>query len=214
MKPRIIFFAFIGFFVLILFSESLYALRNNPEVKIRLYLNLARVSSKASRVQGALNFLGKVAEIRLEEIAKGYPEVNFKTTETVPPIPENPQLNKDYTLFLQGLDYKLLAQPAYTKWAKTFYTLGLLAYKNNETDLVIPFWQAAINIAPEWSYFHIELANFYSSTGDILNAKETLNYCLKFNYTKEHCQLFLNDNLESGSYEEIGFMEKDINEEI
>jgi len=201
-----------GFILLILVSEGIYNVKNKPGVRIPVYLALSRFLAKANNVEASLTYFEKAYDIRLEQLSYDSSQKPGKE-KRLPVLPENQKLIYKYKSILENPEINKLIN-TYNAWGKVLYNLGLSAYKNGEPGLVIPFWQKAIAITPEWSYFHIELANFYLTTENIQRAKETLSYCLEFKYPKEHCQLFLNDNLEKGIFEEVGFLEDTINEEI
>lgn len=74
--------------------------------------------------------------------------------------------------------------------AKLLYLSGLEAYNNNELDLTISLWENASLLAPDWSYFHIELANLYLTYEEKNEAMEQIETCLKFRSAKEHCNQF------------------------
>jgi len=94
------------------------------------------------------------------------------------------------------------------KLAQVSYTLGLLAYKYNQPDIVIPLFRTAIYIDPELSHFHIELANFYFKKGDEEQAKKALDYCQEFTFPGPHCQQYIDNNLRYEVPEKVGFLEE------
>lgn len=209
-KVLLILAAFVG---LMFISEGIYVLRNNNEVKMRLYLNLSLLSARASKMKFALTFLEKAADIKRSQLDKDYPQIETNSKLIVTSFTENGELLESYQQAFKNLDTAKLTS-SNDSWGKLFYNLGLLAYKYNEPQLVDSLWQSAVNIAPEWSYFHIELANFYLSTDQKLKATESLGYCLKFNFPKNHCQIYLEENFYSNSPEKVGFLEKLIKKKI
>lgn len=191
-------------------SEILYTLRNKPSYLLPFYLNQTRHAAQNSNIPKTLRNLERVSEMKLRELTKEYPQISLETQITTPPLPNNPALKEAYKTYLQSLDYEALVKSYSSKFAKPYYYLGLLAYRNNEPQLVVPFWQAAANLAPEWSYFHVELANFYLSRGLIDKAKETIDFCLKFKFPKEHCTQFLNENINTNTPEVTGYLKGEI----
>lgn len=200
----LIIFAFFG---LILISEGIYVLKNNNEVKIHLYLNISRLASRTSMMKSSLVYLEKAAEIRRTQLQEEYPQIGVSSDTILSSLSENEQLFESYKQTLTSLDIENLIISNYS-WGKLYYNLGLLAYKNDEQQLVAPLLQSAVNTSPEWSYFYIELANFYLQAELSEKAKETLNYCLTFQFPKDHCQEFIDENLEKSKYEEVGFLEQ------
>ena len=76
-------------------------------------------------------------------------------------------------------------------YTKLLYDLGLELYidSSNNTKTL---WEKAVQIKPEWSYFHIDLANLYWHTGNKEKAIRQLSEnCQEFHYPKEHCLLYL-----------------------
>ncbi len=206
---QLIIFVFV-FIALLFLSEFIYFSRNKPFYLIPYYLNRARASVSNSDGQRALEYLSKVAEIKLKEVSQEYPELVSQTSITTPTLPNNPELEKAYINLFRKENFK--TQPDPSKWAKFFYSLGLLAYKNNEFDLVAPFWLTAINFTPEWSYLHIELANFYLTKEETNKAGAQIEFCLQFDLPQNHCRQFMEENIQTNSPETVGFLEKDIND--
>ena len=204
---------FILIFILLLFvSELIYALRNNTTIIASFYLKQAKYSAQKLRLQQTLKYLGKASEFKLKEVDQKYPDIAIETSVTTPDFPDNPDLNETYIDYLESIDYDSLASLYESKWAKPYYTLGLLAYRHGELKLTILFWQTAINLAPEWSYFHVELANFYLTQNQLDKARNAINFCLNFHFPQNHCGQFLEKNIETGSPEPIGFWEEQIKE--
>lgn len=197
---------------LMLTSEAIFQLRNNPSVQIPAYLRLTRMLATAGRVEVSLKFFGKAYDIRLKQLNYGENDKLIPENQ-LPDPPQNDKLISDYKNILKSMDVKKLTT-TYDTWGKILYNLGLSAYRNGETDLVIPFWQKALAIAPEWSYFHVELANYYLNLGQTDKAGKQLEYCLEFHHPKSFCQHFVTNNLEKEVPEEIGFLESKINDEI
>ena len=202
----------LAFFALILTSETIYQLKNNSGLKITVFIAASRLLAKADLTEESLKYFEKAYDTRLEQFS--YDSYQKPKEESkFPKLPENRRLMDEYKSILRNLNGNELTN-TYASWGKILYNLGLSAHKNGESDLVIPYWKSAVSIAPEWSYFHIELANFYLSTGDVLNAKETLHYCLQFNHPRKHCQMYLDDNFYSNNPREVGFLEEFIEKEI
>jgi len=205
------FFAILGLVVLILASEAIYQFRNNKDFQVRLYLSLARFLAQKSYVKPAVFFLERAAEIRLSRVGENYTQIYSSPPPLKISLSNNKLLLEDYRRLIKDQDVEgLMHQFPPVKWGKLFYLLGLSAYKNKEFELVIPFWQAAVYLAPEWSHFHIELANYYLSQEKTDSAREQIEFCLKFYFPQKHCSDFLKENVEKNSYLPIGFLESEI----
>ena len=75
--------------------------------------------------------------------------------------------------------------------AKEFYFLGEDYLKEKEIEKAIFWWKKSISTSPQWSYFHIDLANLYFKLGKQSETKDVLSNCLNYYYPKENCQEYL-----------------------
>ncbi|MFV1917607.1 MAG: hypothetical protein ACC618_03980, partial [Patescibacteria group bacterium] len=190
-------------------------INNKPQLGVHDYLNMASLSAQKNDIQKTLKYLGKASELRLvSEVIKEHPDIEIKPTILIPPIPKNKAIQDAYSSYLRAIDYEKLKKDYASRWAKIYYTLGLLAYEQNKPELVVPFWEIAVNLGPEWSYLHVELANFYLIQGKVDSAKAIIEYCLTFEYPKDYCQEYLDNNIKSNSPEPVGTWEEKINKEI
>lgn len=206
---------FLSFLALIALSELIYRYRNRPEPTLSDYLQIAEESAQKSRVEKSILNLGRASNMMVKyQVAYAYPELSFNALFALPILPQNENLERDFSEYLKSIDYNDLLGSYATKWAKPYYKLGLLAFQNNEPDLVEPFWMRAIDLAPEWSYLHVELANFYLTQGKNNKANSAIEYCFTFEHPKDHCQQYLDNNIKSYSPEPVGTWEEKINEEI
>lgn len=204
----------LGIMALISTSELLYNFKNNDNFRMQSYLYLTRLFAKSRNLNISLKYLGKAAEIGFAETFKKYPEIEFEELAIPRSLPETQNLQNQYLDLLTQTDHKLLSSTDSKHIGKLFYQLGLISFKNNEADKLIPLWQTAVYIAPEWSYFQVELANYYFSTGDKESAEKQLEFCQKFTFPKKHCSEFSSGDLEADKHEPVGFLKNKINEEI
>lgn len=199
--------------ILFIASELIFQFRNNPNFKIIVYVYAAKTSTLISSPSIPLAFFENAAKIKIEGQTQKYPEIDFEKEITTPSLPKNEKLLKEYKNIINEIDNNKITNN-YGYLASFYYSLGLIANKHKEDGLVISFWQNAARIAPEWSYFHIELVNYYLSKGDNINAKAKLEYCMQFNFPREHCRNYQNDNFEKNVPNEIGFLKTKIDEEF
>ena len=96
--------------------------------------------------------------------------------------------------------------------AKTFYNLGLIAYRKGESAAVVPFFETARNLEPNLSHYHLELANLYLKSGDKSLAQTELDLCFKFQNPQTHCQQYVDNNLAQNRPAEVGFLQKTVEE--
>lgn len=200
-----LFLAILGVLILASVSEAIFQLNNNPSIQYLFQPYFARFFIKSTLPELAFKQIGKVADYKLQN-------ANLKVSESlnIPNLSKNRELKKGYVVFLNENKNDLLNSTDYNFWSKSFYKLGLIAHQNNEPDLVTSFWQSAINFSPQWSYYHIELANYFLFKGLTNDSAETLTFCLKFEYPRQHCQEFIKNNLERNTHEKVGFLEKTI----
>lgn len=92
-------------------------------------------------------------------------------------------------------------------YSKIFYRLGLYYYQKGEGEAGVNYWREAARISPQWSFFWLELANFYGEKGDFEEREGVLKNCLKFHFPKSHCEEYLDDQV----IEPVGAWEKEIN---
>lgn len=202
-------FFFLAFLLLLILAETIYILNNKPEYIIGYYLNKAQISAVNSDAQEAINFLVKAAKVNIRYNARQYPQLVPSTYNLNFGLPKsNSRPNQAYLDYIQNLDARMLTRSDEKNLGKTFYSLGLLAYENSQTDFIAPLFQTAVYLNPELSHLHIELANFYLKSGDEEKTKSTLEYCKKFIYSKTHCQQYIDNNLHWRVPEEVGFLEK------
>lgn len=199
----------LGLIILMFISEGLYRFRFNKDLQIRLYLSVSHLLAHKSQIEYSLKLAEKAAEIRLSQAPDDAIQYDI-------PIKDRPQLQnsriiKDYQELLENLNLDSLVQHNPGKWGALFYSMGLAAYKRGEPNLTIYFWQKAVLLAPEWSYFQVELANYYLSVNDLENAQKQLNFCLSFEFAKDHCNQYIQENLETKSPLSVGHWESDIN---
>ncbi len=209
-----IFLIFFALATLLIGSDIVYILNNDPSRILSYYatyhLNKTQVFVQKSNIQQALKHLDKAAGSKLKEVNKKYPNLTLETSVIIPALPDNPDLIKVYSGFLRDIDYDYLKEIYASKWARIYYLLGLTAHEYNELDLVVPLWQVAVNLAPEWSYFHVELANFYLTQGETDKARSQIEHCLQFHFPRVHCRQFMEENVQTNSPETIGSWEKQI----
>jgi len=73
--------------------------------------------------------------------------------------------------------------------AKFYYFLGLpLEHTAADTDNTIVFWTLARDIAPNWGYYHLELASaYYYWKNDVKSAREALDICARDPFARQGC---------------------------
>lgn len=177
----------------------------------RFYLGRAQTAAQDSNIEKALDYIEKAGKIKIAGRAKQYPGlIPSKYSPSFDLLKNNPQLERAYLNYISNLDPKPLFGREDDEAARLFYTLGLLAYINGESDMIIPLFQSAIYLEPELSHYHVELANFYLKLGNKEKSQSSLEYCLKFKHPIKHCQDYIDNNLSTNKIGEIGFLEKEL----
>jgi len=212
------FFLLILFFILlILASESIYIIRNRPDVTHHYFINyhhLTKAKSLASKnlSQQAINELVKSANSGIKLVKKQYKDFipgDFEAKINIPQ--ENSNLQNDIISYIGSLDKLQIGKP-YTEvyLSKIFYHLALIAHKNLEPNLSEKFFQTSIYLAPEYGTSHIELANLYLRQGDVEKSKLAYDFCSKFDYPKDYCFAYFKKNFNTKTTEEVGFLREDV----
>jgi hypothetical protein len=80
-----------------------------------------------------------------------------------------------------------LAQYDNNQIARWYYELGISDYGDDNIESAINFLEYARRLAPEWSFFHIELAAIYYEQGHITKSVHVLNQCKLFSQSEIFC---------------------------
>jgi len=193
-----------GFIVLILLSEIIYSLKNRPDTLVNYYHLRIQKSLSNRDISKVMLFYTKAAEIKLLKVIKEHPEISVSDTLNRPTLPNNPKLTDAYLDYLNSIDFDLLIGSYASQWAKHYYGLGLIAYQNNENAIAESYWLNAINLAPEWSYFHVELANYYLLTNRLDESLKVIENCARFRFPKDHCLEYDTSQIKTASPSPIG----------
>jgi len=190
-----------------LLSEFLYLINQRAHIYALYHVALAQKLADNLGPQGSFNLLAKAARINIRKVAKTYRE--FMPSDYSPEIDissSSEEFKTAFNLYLEGLDLKKLGDSSEGDMARIFYNLGLLANKNGDFDLVPMFFQTSVYLNPELSHFHLELANFYLKNGDEKKTKSALEFCSKFDFPRNHCQQYIDNNLYWKVPEQVGFL--------
>jgi O-antigen ligase len=106
----------------------------------------------------------------------------------------------------------LIKQPIYPEelyYAKLYYFIGLAYYNRGNYETSLKFWWIASQLVPEWSLYHLELANLYHLLGDNQKALDVLDTCISRKWPKRHCVDYARQ-IERSGFQEPGSFQKDI----
>jgi len=97
----------------------------------------------------------------------------------------DPSLVKAYSL----VDIKIIddTNDPSLAFAKYYYLLGLETRTENP-DLTKTLWSVAMQLAPDWSYFPVELASLYYQEDEYTEEIKILNACAKNDNARNHCE--------------------------
>ena len=104
---------------------------------------------------------------------------------------EEEKREKLYQSFAEKLVKTKAFQKKDDRRARDLYLIGEDYFNQGRLEEVVFWWKKAIEGAPEWSYFHLELASLYMSLVEPGQAEAVLNNCLNFHHPKAHCQQYL-----------------------
>jgi tetratricopeptide (TPR) repeat protein len=200
----------IGIGSLMLISEAVYTIRHRPEVMQTFYLVLAKQVAQADRIQESMKLLEKSAQNTIYSNAKKYPVYDQENYPKVNYDSSNLEFQKEYKNYIAYIPNFSLSQDKTQHIAKIFYDLGLVAYKTGEKNMAVYFMKNAVFLEPFFSYYHVELANYYLAEGNVDQAENAIKFCLNFGVTEEHCNEYQNDNLRINYPDDVGFLKQKV----
>ncbi|PJE67736.1 hypothetical protein COU95_00755, partial [Candidatus Shapirobacteria bacterium CG10_big_fil_rev_8_21_14_0_10_40_9] len=110
-----------------------------------------------------------------------------------------------YQFFGQNLEKSKILQKENEALAKDLYFIGEEYLKEGRERETVSWWKKTTQVAPQWSYFHIDLASLYLSLDEQNRAEAVLNSCLTFYYPREHCQEYLERLSKGEDFEPPGY---------
>ena len=194
--------------VLLLFSEAVFLYKNKGEM-VRWNIRVAKVYLKRSKLNEALTYFNRAAEVRLKEASSNHPEIFKQNDLKDPEIADVSNMESNISDVLSPTSSELVAYST-KEWAKSYYKLAVGSYDNGLNDMVAPFFENATMLAPQWSYFYIELANYYQLTGRYEMAVEQIQLCMDQYHPKSDCQSYYERNLKQSLTNSVGFLKKKI----
>jgi len=213
---KTIFLTLITIFVIFL-SEFIYAVKNQPvyfqHISLLYHLKQTKIKAHFNQPQQSFSHFIKAAEIKLNLPTEEKIQDNTQELLLSLQLPNN---QSEYSGIFKNLDFKTLSpyNSSITKWSKVFYFLGLKISGQEKKELAIPFFQTAVNLAPSWGHFHVELANLYLILNQKQQAQKILHSCLQYKFPKKDCQEYLDQNINQNISETVGFREQKITKEI
>jgi hypothetical protein len=134
----------------------------------------------------------------------GRPDFAFLiTTEGKYKLPDNEKFREDVRNNLNSFE-------ATRNLPTVLYYFAVSSFYNNLQDLTPKLLNLAISKDPNFSFWRVELANYYLLVGQNVMSKQVLADCLKVKAPKAHCQDYTDNNLSFLSPEKVGFLSDSI----
>jgi hypothetical protein len=128
-------------------------------------------------------------------------------------LPDNTNLRQEVQKYITSLkNFKDLSKSGKYDYSRIYYDLAILAYKNKEEKLFTDFLEASHYLAPDLSYWTVELANYYYSIDQENPASEILTKCLTIEAPKKHCQKYIDYFSSQSPFYEPGFLSNEAEE--
>lgn len=175
-KRKIIVGVILIFFIMIL-SEALYAYRNQW-VRYSYFLNVARFFNNNIGCTRCAFFIITQGKIEYP----GDKQFEDKVQNRIASLP------KEYNL------------PA------AIYSLALDAYESGNAGLTEKMLWESIRLDPDFSFWYVELANFYLTQGDAQKAAFIMDKCLKLSAPRKHCQSYIDNFLIYNQPQSVGYL--------
>ena len=114
-------------------------------------------------------------------------------------------------VFKNSLRSYLITIPEKRDLPRVLYDLSVEAFRSGSDTLTPKLLSLAIARDPDFSFWRVELANYYLRIGEQSSGEAVLNECIKLPAPRKHCLDFKNSDLSSLNHPPVGFLEDDIN---
>jgi len=188
-----------------LLSEGLFLFRSRPhllkELKAEKALERMVKAAEEKKVVEGLTILEEVIEEKKVISLPGYSGLAQLTL--------SPIWKDDLATYVAGADKEHLSRmdqeknPTFGMW---LYTLGLLAYYQDQTEFAISSLTAATMVEPREEYF-MELANYLSWDGKWQEAGQLLEQCRQLSLG-DACATFLTEKFQQKERQDVGFLKE------
>ncbi len=105
----------------------------------------------------------------------------------------------------------LASAPGNYDLARVDYDLAVVASKNDFSYLTPKLLQISIQRDPDFSFWRVELANYYLSIGGNISAEAVLDDCLRVSAPRQHCLNYKNEDFVNNITHPVGFLIDSIN---
>ena len=197
----------VGAIVVVLISESLYVIRNElwrvDRLKLAVSAKLVKNNCRRGKYKVAAANFEKVVRLRISQMQR----LNDMDSLNEWNVGNEGDFFCEMT---EQLSEIAMVEGSEAMLAPFVYELGLRAYGEDVSLWIEPLWQRAMYLAPDWSYYYVELANYYMIDGGEDLALYTLSKCQENESSRFHCEEFERYLEGMGEVGEVGFLRKEI----
>ena len=176
MSKRGVFAGILCFIVLLVVSETLYVVKNKW-----VYYSYSLKATKVINTVGRTDFAFYIATLGKYRLPN---DNKFKL-----------DVKENIKVFPPTLNLPVL-----------IYRFALSAYEDNLEGLTPQLLDLCIQMDPDFSFWRVELANYYLLSGDPSQAKTVLDVCMEHSAPRAHCNDYLNSNLMTNKPLDVGFL--------
>lgn len=195
--------------VLVIFAAEInYIYHNRPEFFSFPYVAIARYYAQKSDFENSASYLSKASRVVAHFNIKRF-AINPASFGDKPLAFKEVGSKSTYFTIVKEIKIANLINTQKRDLGEIFYTIAVKT-KNEEPTAFAEIMQTAIYLNPQLSAFHVELANYYLTSGDRKNAQQTLEFCQTFNYPKTHCYQYRSNNFDTNSPLPLGFLESEV----
>ncbi len=159
-------------------------------------------------IQKALFFLMELADTSIKPIDETSALINYQLTQS----PLKKSFLQKHESYLDSVNTSLLLSESQNRLAIVFYNMALISSQNDEENIAEECFNKAIHLSTQWSYFDIELANWYMHKGDRSKALEVILRCQEQKISQKYCKNYYDTNISQGAINPVGFLSDKIKE--
>lgn len=114
-------------------------------------------------------------------------------------LPKNEIFEDEVRVYLESL-------PIYYDFPKLNYELAVMAFNNGLFDMVPKLFNESISRDPDFSFWYVELANYYIKMDNYADAENVLNKCMQLPAPRQHCADYKNTDFTNNVVHPVGFL--------
>jgi len=188
----------------ILLSELAYLIRHNewPKVTVFVWATLSKKQAKDNHADKAWEDLMKAVRINQKfssSLTDGLVPTSFDLTE-------DKRTKRLALRVINDTQIPILMESEQFNLGILFYRMALDAEQEEWPELTGEFLQQAVYLSPQLGHYHVELANYYKKNDRRDEAYLAIEYCLQFEYPRNQCQKYADEELNADSFYPIGYL--------